>query len=490
VTLDNIPEFDLYGELEISPHARAEVVEAAYRLLVKRHHPDVVGVTDDSRVKRLNLAREWLTDPAKRQRYDAGTHATRPPEAMFEAPSQTFGPNAPEVRRFLADLRGLDWDRAVQLWDIRTAANPDGYAKALEAADAVARRRRHDEWLFAREAASVIAHGKLGESDLTEQVLGVVADVAGAIVVRDLLLPLDYQLLVRPWTPRGDAFAGEATGPSMPSALAAATPLAPLASTPLAPKAAAVEHNGAAPSTYGPPPATTRPTPPPIARRGGSVGRGRAARRRMIGVATAPIVVVIVAFTALAAGLGGLFGPSPAPEVVQGSFLPEVATPAIVAEVSQAAPTFVEASIAPLESDIPTASPEASLLAGPTELPSPEPTDRAAPEPTHAGPQPTKPTGGGPKPTSPPTAAPTPKPTPVVTPTPKPTATPAPTPRTCRVIDLTGVHTYWAQVFWAFAGFSGKVTFDPPVPPSYVIESQSLTVGIRVPCTSGITVGT
>lgn len=464
MTLDEIPRFDLYGELEISPHARAEVVEAAYRLLVKRHHPDVAGVSDDARVKRLNLAREWLTDPAKRQRYDAGTHATRPPEAMHEAPSRTFGPNAPEVRRFLADLRGLDWDRAVQLWDVRTAASPDGYAKALAAADAVARRRRHDEWLFAREAASVIAHGKLGQSSLTEQVLSVVADVAGAIVVRDLLLPLEYQLLVRPWTPRGDAVAGEAT----------------VTSTPSAPLAATLVNSGPAPSTDGRPPATT---PPPIARSGGVVGRGRAARRRMIGLAAAPVIVAIVALTALAAGIGGLFGPSQAPAATP---------PAIVAEASLAAPTSVQASIAPLESDIPTASPEPSLLADPTELPSAEPTHRAGPEPTQTGPQPTKPSGGGPKPTSAaPTAAPTPKPTPVITPSPRPTATPSPPPpRMCRVIDLVGVHTYWAQVFWAFAGFSGEVTFDPPVPPSYRIESQSLAAGTRVPCTSGITVGT
>jgi curved DNA-binding protein CbpA len=43
-------------------------IEAAYRSLVKRHHPDVAASADDQRMKRLNLARDWLTDPIRRRR--------------------------------------------------------------------------------------------------------------------------------------------------------------------------------------------------------------------------------------------------------------------------------------------------------------------------------------------------------------------------------------------------------------------------------------
>ncbi len=134
--------------------------------------------------------------------------------------------------------------------------------------------------------------------------------------------------------------------------------------------------------------------------------------------------------------------------------------------------------------------PEPSVLAAATDPPTPEVTPTAEPDPTR---RPVAPTErpeppDTPKPTKPPTPEP-PAPTPNVTQPPVPPPTPAPTPRMCRVIDLDGVRTYWAQFFWYVAGFSGRVTFDPPVPPSYRIETQSLEAGTWVLCTSGISVG-
>ena len=64
-----IPPFDLYIELEVDPGATTETIEAAWRSLVRRHHPD--AGSSDERIKRLNLARDWLTDPERRRRYDA-----------------------------------------------------------------------------------------------------------------------------------------------------------------------------------------------------------------------------------------------------------------------------------------------------------------------------------------------------------------------------------------------------------------------------------
>src|SRR4029079_17837366 len=49
--------------------ASVGTIEAAFRALVKQHHPDVSS-GDESRMTRLNLAREWLTDPEPRGRYD------------------------------------------------------------------------------------------------------------------------------------------------------------------------------------------------------------------------------------------------------------------------------------------------------------------------------------------------------------------------------------------------------------------------------------
>ena len=56
VTRGPIPRFDLYEELEVSRLASVEVIVAAYRSLVKRHHPDVARSKDLERIDR-DLAR-------------------------------------------------------------------------------------------------------------------------------------------------------------------------------------------------------------------------------------------------------------------------------------------------------------------------------------------------------------------------------------------------------------------------------------------------
>jgi hypothetical protein len=69
---DSIPEVDLYAELEVDRRASPEGIEAAYRQMIKRHHPDVAAdeAAATTRVKRLNLARHWLSDPQRRAAYD------------------------------------------------------------------------------------------------------------------------------------------------------------------------------------------------------------------------------------------------------------------------------------------------------------------------------------------------------------------------------------------------------------------------------------
>jgi hypothetical protein len=67
---DEIPAFDLYAELEVSERASVETIQAAYRSLQLRNHPDRAGADAGDRAVRLNVARAWLTDPARRARYD------------------------------------------------------------------------------------------------------------------------------------------------------------------------------------------------------------------------------------------------------------------------------------------------------------------------------------------------------------------------------------------------------------------------------------
>lgn len=71
--LTPVPRFDLYRELEVDRSATPETIEAAWRSLAKRFHPDVVASKDtQARMKRLNVAHDWLSDAGLRARYDTG----------------------------------------------------------------------------------------------------------------------------------------------------------------------------------------------------------------------------------------------------------------------------------------------------------------------------------------------------------------------------------------------------------------------------------
>jgi curved DNA-binding protein CbpA len=253
VTRESIPRFDLYAELEVSPSATVAVIEAAYRKLAKQHHPDVAtrdgsAPTDGDRIKRLNVAREWLTQPDRRDRYDramghvpgarepakpassARSTRSRPrprtsgrssrkaekPVAAAAAPepteAATFGVNSDRVRQFLADLRALDEARALQLRAGRFSVIHPDYPAARERMLELGRERRDAETNLAREAAAVIVRGKVGDPHLADEIATVASDIAGAITLRDLLPRDDFELLLAPWTWRG----GRIESPSNP----------------------------------------------------------------------------------------------------------------------------------------------------------------------------------------------------------------------------------------------------------------------------------
>jgi curved DNA-binding protein CbpA len=64
------PPDDLYARLEIAVDASPEVIEVAWRSLLRQHHPDVAGPTGLERAKRINVAHDWLSDPVLRAQYD------------------------------------------------------------------------------------------------------------------------------------------------------------------------------------------------------------------------------------------------------------------------------------------------------------------------------------------------------------------------------------------------------------------------------------
>ncbi len=61
-----------YDTLKVSRDAPIEVIQAAYRSLARKHHPDRAGNTSDgdSLMKSINAAYEVLSDPVRRAEHD------------------------------------------------------------------------------------------------------------------------------------------------------------------------------------------------------------------------------------------------------------------------------------------------------------------------------------------------------------------------------------------------------------------------------------
>lgn len=68
-------DFDAYRTLQIVPDADDIVVEAAFRVLARRYHPD--GQKGDAaRMAAINRAYDLLRTPIRRRRYDRERHLT------------------------------------------------------------------------------------------------------------------------------------------------------------------------------------------------------------------------------------------------------------------------------------------------------------------------------------------------------------------------------------------------------------------------------
>ena len=73
---------DYYGILQVHHKAEKEVIDAAYRQLAAKYHPDVSKAPDAmERMKQINAAYEMLSDPVKRVAYDAARGMVPPHEA-------------------------------------------------------------------------------------------------------------------------------------------------------------------------------------------------------------------------------------------------------------------------------------------------------------------------------------------------------------------------------------------------------------------------
>jgi curved DNA-binding protein CbpA len=72
-----MPEYNLYEILQVQPSADSEIIQAAYRRLILRYHPDRNDSADAQEMtQRLNRAYEILSDPKRRTAYDRDSSGT------------------------------------------------------------------------------------------------------------------------------------------------------------------------------------------------------------------------------------------------------------------------------------------------------------------------------------------------------------------------------------------------------------------------------
>ena len=67
-------EQNYYDILEVSKNASPEIIEKAYKTLVKKYHPDLQQDENknkyEEKIKKINEAYDILSDPEKRKKYD------------------------------------------------------------------------------------------------------------------------------------------------------------------------------------------------------------------------------------------------------------------------------------------------------------------------------------------------------------------------------------------------------------------------------------
>src|SRR5574337_1213514 len=97
-----MPSLDLYRVLQVHPTAEPEVIQAAFRRLARKYHPDA-GSGSDERMAELNAAYAVLGDATRRAAYDrlhgsdepgppVASAASSPPSASNPPPASTPPP--------------------------------------------------------------------------------------------------------------------------------------------------------------------------------------------------------------------------------------------------------------------------------------------------------------------------------------------------------------------------------------------------------------
>jgi hypothetical protein len=125
-TSPQTPSTTHYEVLGVLPTATRDEIVDAYRHLIRKHHPDLVGPVGEAMTMTLNAAYHALSDEFRRARYDrtiefrapaaaaappaakpAPTMAASQPEWVAPDPDRTYEPQTGK------DPRGIDWKRVL-----------------------------------------------------------------------------------------------------------------------------------------------------------------------------------------------------------------------------------------------------------------------------------------------------------------------------------------------------------------------------------------
>src|SRR4051794_30128510 len=102
---------DAYKVLQVDPEADPDVIQAAYRRLAQKYHPDRPDAAADAASRMVDINRAWetLRDPGRRAHYDRQRAAaatsptssptpTAPPAASTSSSSQVGSAGSPPGR--------------------------------------------------------------------------------------------------------------------------------------------------------------------------------------------------------------------------------------------------------------------------------------------------------------------------------------------------------------------------------------------------------
>jgi curved DNA-binding protein CbpA len=155
--------YSLYDVLNVSPGARPAAIDAAYRALMKKYHPDRTGAGAGGRAAEINAAFSILRNPERRADYDRREAARQRAVVAARAAQAAKAPK----RRWLTGWAA--WTAAALVVCLATGIAADRYGDRL-----LARQRAA---AHGPEEAPPPSKGPLDPGEILSQVLAEAAEL-------------------------------------------------------------------------------------------------------------------------------------------------------------------------------------------------------------------------------------------------------------------------------------------------------------------------